>query len=162
MSIEKKEDNSEKIKSAYIYNIIKFIEWPKTSFNFSMSPFTLGVFKDNEIAPHLTHYLKYKKIKDRDWKFELFNTPEEIKHCHLVFFNNLDISETEYLTSYLKDKHILTIGYNIKKFCNFGGMINLVESIPNLGFEINHQNIKNEGLKVSSELLDLATLIRNV
>ena len=59
------------------------------------------------------------------------------------------------------NKTILTIGYNRKNFCSFGGMINLVGNIPNLGFEINVQNIKNKDLEVSSELLDLSTIIRN-
>ena len=162
MSSNKKEVNPYRIKSAYIYNIIKFIEWPKAQFNFSMSPFILGVFGENKITPHLIKYLKYKKIKDRDWKLESFNTPEEIKHCHLVFFCNLKFSELEYLISFLEDKHILTIGDNINNFCNLGGMINLVGNIPNLGFEINNQEIKKEGLEISSELLDLATIINSV
>ena len=159
MNIEKKDINIARIKSAYIYNIIKFIEWPKSSFNFSMSPFILGIFGENKITPHLIDFLKYKKIKDRDWKLESFNTPEEIEHCHLIFFCNLKISESEYLISFLKDKHILTIGDNINNFCNIEGMINLVGKTPNLGFEINHKAIKKEGLEISSELLDLATII---
>ncbi|MBN1250890.1 MAG: YfiR family protein [Bacteroidales bacterium] len=149
----------ELIKSAYINNITKFIEWPQNAFNFSMSPFILGIFGNEQLIPHLSLTLRNKKIKGRNWKLELYHTPEEIKHCHLIFLSHLKNSEIEYLIDYLKNKHILTIGDNIKNFCEIGGMINLIGEIPNLGFEINQKVIQKEELNISSELLDLAILI---
>jgi hypothetical protein len=154
-----KKEKPEYIKSAYVYNITKFITWPLNAFNFSVSPFIFGIFGDKSINSPLVQTLREKKIAGRDWKVDYYKTPEEIRNCHLVLVNGTDLNQTKSLISFLKNKYVLTVGNNIPNFCQLGGMINIVGTIPNLGFEINKNAIKLAKLEISSELLNLAVII---
>lgn len=156
---EDKKDKPEYIKSAYVYNITKFITWPLNAFNFSVSPFIIGVLGDKSMNSPLVQTLREKKVAGRDWKVDFYQMPQEIRNCHLVVISGIDTKQAESVISFLKNKHILTVGNNIKNFCQSGGMINIVGTIPNLGFEINKNAIKLAKLEISSELLELATII---
>ena len=149
----------ERIIASYIYNLTKFVSWPPRAFNFSVSPFIIGIYKNKAFSSPLAITLREKKIQDRDWKVELFNSEKEIRNCHLVFFSDIHVSEIEGVFSYLKHKPILTLAYNINNFCQNGGMINIVGEIPNLGFEINRHRLESANLEISAELLNLATIV---
>jgi len=152
-------DNPERIIASYIYNVTKFISWPQRAFNFSVSPFILGIYKNKDFGSHLAITLREKKIQDRDWKVEIFNHPQEIRNCHLVFFADMSIYDAESVLSFLHRKPILTVAFNIDNFCQNGGMINIIGEIPNLGFEINRNVLTDASLEASAELLNLATLV---
>ncbi len=154
-----KKDQPEYVKSGYVYNITKFVTWPLNAFNFSLSPFILGVFGSNKLGSALVITLREKKIAGRDWKVEFYTIPEEIRNCHMVLVTDVSAVQTEALIEFLKHKHVLTVGDNIPDFCKLGGMINIVGTIPNLGFEINQNASKSSKLEISSELLDIATII---
>jgi len=159
MDNKDKKDDPQLIKSAYVYNITKFVTWPMNAFNFSLSPFILGVFGDKSVASALIKTLREKKIADRDWKVELYKLPEEIRNCHMVFITGFSTLQAESIITLLKRKHVLTVGDNIPNFCESGGLINIVGTIPNLGFEINKSAFKLAKLEISSELTDLSTII---
>ncbi|RLD79043.1 MAG: hypothetical protein DRJ10_09435 [Bacteroidetes bacterium] len=156
---DNKKDKPEYIQSSYVYNITKFVTWPVSAFNFSLSPFVLGVFGSKEIGSVLVKALREKKIIGRDWKVEFYTTPEEIRNCHLIFVSHVSTTQVEALINSLKQKHVLTVGNNIPDFCESGGMINIVGTVPNLGFEINKNAFKLSKLEISSELLNMATII---
>lgn len=159
MLYKDKKDSPEFIKSGYVYNITKFVTWPMNAFNFSLSPFILGIFGDKSIATPLIQTLRGKKITGRDWKVEFYKIPEKIGNCHLVFITGVSTLQAESLVTFLKHKHVLTIGDNIPNFCESGGLINIVGTVPNLGFEINQNAFKLVKLEISSELLNLASII---
>ncbi len=156
---DNKNDRPEYIKSGYVFNVTKFITWPSHAFNFSMSPFILGVFGDKSMATPIVKTLREKKIAGRDWKVEYYDSPEEIRNCHMVFISGVSSLQAESLMTFIKQKHVLTVGDNIPNFCQSGGLINIVGTIPNLGFEVNQNAFKSAKLEISSELLDLATII---
>ena len=154
-----KKNRPEFIKSGYVYNITKFITWPMNAFNFSVSPFILGVFGDKSIGSPLVQTLREKKIRGRDWKLDFYRIPEEIRNCHLVLITGVSTEQAGLLISFLKQKYILTIGDNIPNFCELGGLLNIVGTVPDLGFEINLEAFKLAKLEISQELIDLSTII---
>ncbi len=154
-----KKNSPEFIKSAYVYNITKFVTWPLNAFNFSVSPFILGIFGNKSIGSPLVQVLRQKKIKDRDWKLDFYRIPQEIRNCHMVFVTDVSTAQAELLISSLKQKHVLTVGDNIPDFCESGGLINIIGTVPELGFEINLNAFKLAKLEISPELIELSTII---
>ncbi len=152
-------DIPERIVASYVYNVTRFVSWPQRVFNFSVSPFIIGIYKNKAFGSHLAITLREKKIHDRDWKVELFNSPQEIRNCHLVFFTGIKAIDTEPVIQHLNRKPVLTIAYNVDNFCQSGGIINITGEIPNLGFEINKQAMMSANLEISKELMDLAVII---
>lgn len=156
-------DNPEdiyKVKSGYIYNLTKFIEWPANAFSFSISPFLIGILGNKDLAFPLIKTLREKRIKDHDWKVEYYKTPDEIRHTHLIFISDYPVDDAYLLIDQLSEKDALIVADNIKDFCLLGGMINLVGHYPNYGYEVNPAALDRARFIANSDFLDLATIIR--
>ncbi|GEM_PF-6965547 len=159
MALNENIADPEYIKAGYIYNLTQFIYWPKNAFNFSVSPFIIGLYGNQKIDNALFSNFRNKKIQEREWKAEIFHSPESLSHCHLLFISGIEYTELRNLISKLANKHILSIADNIDGFCQIGGMINLVGTHPNYGYHINLKSLSKERLIVLPELTELATLI---
>jgi len=159
MTPKDKSEDPNYVKSGYLYNLTKFIHWPQNAFNFSMSPFILGIYGDDSIKSALVNTLRDKQIKERDWKVEFYQSYKEIRFCHLIFFVGVSLDEAKSVITNVSHIRALTISDNLKDFCQFGGMVNLVGTCPNYGYEINQNALNYARLNVNPELLELATLI---
>ncbi len=159
MTLKEKKDDPKYIKAGYIYNLTKVVHWPQNAFNFSLSPFIIGILGEKTISTALIHTLREKSIKDRDWKVEFYNSHDEIRHCHLVFISGLEEKIVSEAINFLIYKQALLVGDNIKEFCKLGGMVNLVGNCPNFGYEVNVQKIEKTKLAVNPDFLELATII---
>jgi hypothetical protein len=152
-------ENPEYVKAGYLNNLTKFIYWPQNAFNFSVSPFIIGIFGDQSINSALINTLRDKQIQNREWKVEFYNSVDSINYCHLLFATGIDLSKAKSLISFLINKQILLVADNINGFCEHGGMINLVGTNPNFGYQINLKALNYARLNVSPEFLELATII---
>ena len=152
-------NNPDYVKSCYLFNLTKVVYWPQNAFNFSVSPFIIGIYGDASISTALISTLRDKQILSREWKVEHYKTLDLIHHCHLLWVANIMLSEAKELILATLDKEILLVGDNIQGFCAEGGMINLVGNSPNFGYEINLKALNKARLNASLELLELATLI---
>lgn len=159
MTQEERKNDPKFIKAGYIYNLTKVIHWPQNAFNFSMSPFILGILGDKSISKALILTLREKLIKDRDWKVEYYNVPKEIKYCHLVFISGFDTEKSKTAINSGIYKNALVVADDIDEFCQVGGMINLVGKSPNFGYEINVKAIERARLTINPDFLELATII---
>lgn len=159
MSLKENKDTPEYIKSGYLYNLANFFEWPLNVFNFSVSPFMLGLYGDHSMDRALFDTMRDKRIKDRDWKVDYYQDPTHIRHCHLLFISGTSDEEVSRIIQQLKGRKILTVGNCIDNFCQLGGVVNLQGSHPNYGYEINQEALKKAGLKVDPAFLELATII---
>jgi hypothetical protein len=159
MNLKDHKETPEYIKSGYLLRLTDFIEWPPTVFNFSMSPFMLGLYGDHYIESALFDTFRDRRIKERDWKAEFYESQKKIYHCHLLFIMKTESQELINLIQHLSRKKVLTVGDNIENFCQMGGIINLVGTHPNYGYEINQNALATAGLVASKELLELATPI---
>lgn len=160
MTLKEKKDDPNYIKSGYIYNLTKVVHWPQNAFNFSVSPFIIGILGDQTVNTALIHTLREKSIKERDWKVDFYKSPREIMHCHIIFISGFDREQINDAIAFLTHKNTLLIGDNIDNFCNLGGMINLVGNSPNFGYEVNVKALERAGLTLNPDFLDLATIIQ--
>jgi len=152
-------NNPDYHKSSYLYNLTRFVFWPQNAFNFSVSPFLIGIVGEPAFTNTLISTLRDKKILNREWKVECFKSVESINYCHLLFATGVDLNHVKSIIRNLSDREILFIGDNISGFCQAGGMINLVGTSPNFGYEINMKAMNNARLSVVPDFLELATLI---
>jgi hypothetical protein len=159
VSLKDHKDDPEYVKSNHIYIIANYVNWPATVFNFSMSPFMIGLYGKHEINNALFDTLRDRRIKDRDWKADYYVLPQQIRHCHLLLVSGITTEELASLIQFISKKKILTLGDNIENFCQSGGMINLAGLHPDYKYEINLNALKNAGLGIQEEFLSMATTI---
>ena len=64
------------------------------------------------------------------------------------------------ILQHVQGRPILTVG-DSEGFCEAGGVINLVRKERHVQFQINSDAARRAGLKISSQLLKLATIVRD-
>ncbi len=157
-----------KIKAAFLYNFIKFVDWPEDKSADQNKPIIIGIIGKDPFGDAFEPMTK-KQIKGRNGLIKRFEGIEKLKksgktdksiveslrRCHLIFICS---SEKENLTDVINlvDKHgVLTVG-ETPGMLKSGGMINFVVEENKVRFEINLTTAKNNKLKIRSQLLRLA------
>jgi len=142
-------------KAAFIVNFTKYIEWQNSSLDNSES-FKIGVLGDTKVYNSLKA-LSSKKIKNKKIEVLLFQKTDNIQECHLLYVSSsMSLSQLKTSANSSKCKNALIIGDKKDALTN-GAAINFIAVGNQLKFEINIQNFNKNKLKVSSQLLQLAT-----
>jgi len=147
------------VKAGYLYNFIKFVNWPNYSFDNEYAPFVIGIYGDDPFDDILENAFKDRTLYDRKWLLIHYNTLEEINDCNLLFISGVNRTELLKVLDVVKEKSILTIGDNVEDFCELGGIINFTKQNSKNRFEINNEAAMNVKLVISSKLLSLAKII---
>jgi hypothetical protein len=144
------------VKAAFIYNFLKFVEWPDKAYANTGNSLNICIVGDDPFGNAITVYggekirNKYIAIKNTSY--------QNIKNCHVVFISR---SETEHLTHILKAMrglNVLTIS-DTDTFEQEGVIINFSIVQQKVRFEINTSAARQSGLSISSKLLSLARVV---
>ena len=74
-----------KVKAGFLFNFIRFVEWPSNSFNETNSSVVIGVLSDDPAAPVLQHALAGKSVDGRALEMRLVTGAGEARVCHILF-----------------------------------------------------------------------------
>lgn len=145
------------IKAVYMYNFMKFVEWPPEAFKDSLSPINLYILGTDPFGGTL-NFINDKMVKGRRLHIKHVNHVNEISGGHILF---ISVSERENLRHTLravKNSAILTVS-EIDGFAEQGGIINFITVENRIQFGINPDAAEQSGLKISSQLLRLARIV---
>lgn len=141
-----------KVKAAFLYNFLKFIEWPQDQ---AETPLTICILGENPFDDALLP-LQKKQLHGRQLRVKQIKRSEPYDSlCQALFISP---SEENYMLEILKkvaQKPILTIS-DIRNFILEGGGIGFYQEGGRVRFEINANAITEKKLIVSSKLLELA------
>jgi len=145
------------IESAYVFNFIKFVEWPVDALN-AGSKIRLCVLGNDALQTSLST-LNGRKAG----AYELQVIPkssggEGFGSCHVLYIDELEQRHLIPILKSLGNKHVLTIS-DIPNFAERGGGIGLVFREDKVLFEINLASVRKTGLLLSSQMLNLAVNI---
>jgi len=163
------------IKAAFLYNFVKFIDWPQEITTDANKPIIIGIIGKNEFS-NAFKLVKNKKINDRKVIVTQFEKPlelindkdensrpnrkiDELKKCHLLFFSNS--LKKDVFSSILKTANplpVLTVG-DLPGFLEAGGIINFLIENKKVRFEVNLKAAERSNLKIRANLLKLAKRI---
>ena len=141
------------VKAAFLFNFVKFVDWPEDVFQNSASPFIISVLGRDPFGKALDSF-KGKTINGRNLVMKRADSLDELEKSHVIF---ICASERDNLPQILRTAekwHALTVG-DTKGFIQSGGIINLVVIDGKIGFEINVSAAEKANLKISSKLLKL-------
>lgn len=146
------------VKSAYLFNFAKFVEWPERAFASKTSPIILCVVGEDSLGAALDN-LESKKIKGRPLVVVRSRNKEQIKPCHILYVSDSEKKDLPDILSRFGGRSCLTVS-SVSDFANQGGMIGFVRKGNNIRFEVNLEAIKRGELSVSSRLLNLALIVK--
>ena len=139
------------IKTEFVLRFPEFVEWPARAtdgrpLSFCLSP--SHPFGRN-VQASATGQPRAKQIVVRELR-----EGESARNCDVVYVAAADLS----LLDEVANRPILTVGDH-PKFCQRGGIINLLVIDGRVRFEIQLLQARRAGLKVDSQLLRLASKV---
>lgn len=151
--------DEDKVKTALIFKLIKFVSWSDVESYFSKTEFGICVLGGDGFAESLKD-LEGRSIKGKAISVKRYQQSRSIgKQCQIVYITSSRKAFLNDILFNLKDKPILTIG-DSEDFAKKGGMIRLKKTNNRFGFEINLSSVNRSGLMIAAPLLELATIIK--
>jgi hypothetical protein len=144
------------LKAAFLYNFAKFVEWPEETFA-ADDPIVVCVVGEDPFGGALERSLAGKTVRDRAIVLRRVATAADVRHCHIAFVN-VDAHDLPAMLRSLDDQPVLTVG-DAEGFAERGGMIGFVTEDQKLRFEVNLDAAERVKLRVSSQMLKLATRV---
>ena len=149
------DDKESLVKAAFIYNFVKFVEWPAAKKISGLSQIDICAVGDSGInkagkvfQAASTDKLKLNLVSEKDWK-------TAADHCHIVFISENESAQIPQIISALKSSPVLTVS-DSDDFAEHGGMIGFVVSDNKIRIAVNTKAITSAGLRVDAQLLEIA------
>jgi hypothetical protein len=146
------------VKLGFIYNFIRFATWPADTFDSASDTLTLCLASDNA-ASNVIYKLHGKSVKDRKLKVIAYQDDASLRQSHVLFFATQDRVLIQKVLDQTKGRSILTVG-EIDGFIRMGGIINFFKEHNRLRFQVNIDAARRNALKISSQLLGSAKIIK--
>ncbi len=147
-----------KVKSAFIYNIINFIEWPiDHELNDAIN---LCVVGKNHFGTALDSF-EYNTIGDKVLAIKYVPSFQDIGDHNVIFICPSEKKRLKQILQTLVGANTLTIG-DTKGFAQQGVIINFYIKDEKVRFEINVDAAKRANLKISAKLLRLAKIVHDI
>jgi hypothetical protein len=146
------------VKAAFLYNFIKYTEWPQKAFPTADTALTIGVLGTDPFRNLLDKAVEGKTFNGRKLIVRRFDQNQNFKTCHLLFISSSESGRLSQLLADLRGLSILTVS-ETEKFAERGGIINFKMIGEKVRFEINNKAAESAGLRISSKLLNVATVI---
>lgn len=152
--------NEYQVKAAFLFNFVKFIEWPAEAFSDDGAPLVIGVVGQDPFGGYLDRAAGGKSVNGRQLLVRRFKWGEDLRACHVLFVCSSERKHLAQIIARLRGATVLTVG-DMDQFTQQGGGIHFVTEASRMRFEINARAAAQARLKISSKLLALARAIVN-
>jgi hypothetical protein len=164
------------IKAVFLYNFLKFTEWPEDKPS-EPNMITIGIIGKDEFG-NLFDAVSNKPINNKTLAIKRFGkfgdlcrktngnvqnpcaNLEDLKKCHLLFVCKSETPQLKQILGVVSNSGVLTAG-ECEEFLDAGGMINFIQSEDKVVFEINTTAAKQAKIQINSRVLRLAKRVKN-
>ena len=146
------------VKAAYLFNFLKFVEYPSESFADPLAPIVIGVVGEDPFGNALPQVVTGKTVQGRDLVLRFYRAGEDLRGAHILFISASEKKRLPVILSSLRGSSVLTVA-DMEGFLDAGGMIQFLNENSRVRFAINVGATNQAKLKVSSKLLSLAKAI---
>jgi len=147
------------LKAAYIYNFARYAEWKGKKKN--ASTFVICVHRRSDLFKSLKK-LESKKLKGIKIKVIAVGDGEGcLVPCHMVVLPKLSPSKLKAFVRKSTKENVLSVS-DIDGYGEYGVMINLKKVSNKMTFEVNLNELSHSKIKLSSNLLRLAKIVKTL
>jgi hypothetical protein len=146
------------VKAAFLYNFIKFIEWPEGSLPSDSAVINLCVMEESPLG-RAVETMQANTVKGRKIAVNYMKKTFDTSSCQILFIGNSDKRYLQSMLSSVSGKQVLTVG-EFEGFARSGGIISFIIVDKRISFRINIDAAKRAGLTISAQLLKLAQIVR--
>ena len=144
------------LKAAMLSRFVSFVEWPEEAFDAPDAPYVIGVYGSNPFGPALEESVGGQIVGD--WQFQVrpWGPGMEDAALHLLFVPRGEVLPASERNR-LGNNPVLIVTETENSASR--GIINLVLEDNRVRFQISRRAANQSGLRLSSQLLGLATII---
>jgi hypothetical protein len=142
------------VKSAYLYNFGKFVEWPARAANVEEF-FTVCVLGDDAFGSTLQTTVGHESINGKNVLAKRVAKAQDAVGCRILFISSSQQGHLKEILAELGNTSVLTVS-DMPDFTRRGGMIQFVVESNRVRFEVNLTSAERAGLILSSQLLKVA------
>jgi hypothetical protein len=147
------------VKAAFLFNFAQFVDWPGTVFTNTDTPFVIGILGNDPFGAALDATVQGETINNHKIIIERAHAVDDLKNCQLLFVSKSEKNHVTEILSALDSRPVLKVS-EIEGFARQGGNINFYLDGSKVRFEVNPTVSERDGLKVSSQLLNLGKIIQ--
>jgi hypothetical protein len=151
--------NEYEIKAAMLSHFATFVEWPQESFTKTGGSFAICILGRDPFGPHLERTFEGKTVRGREVAIHRSTSLRALGACHVLFVSLSEAKQVSVVVQALAGRNVLTVS-EIDRFVDRGGMIQLNRSASRVQFEINKSAAERVRLKISPQLVKLASDVR--
>ena len=149
--------NEYALKSVFLYNFCRFIEWPESAFTAPTDPLVIGIVGQDPFGPLLKEAVAGETYHGRPIQIAHLKGNSDLRRCHLLFVSQSENARLTQILAGVEKQPIVTVG-ETQDFLGRGGMIALLAEGTRVRLEISPSVIRAARLDVSSKLLRVADL----
>ncbi|HSZ19322.1 MAG TPA: YfiR family protein [Candidatus Acidoferrum sp.] len=146
------------VKAAYLFNFLKFVEYPSESFADPLAPFVIGIAGEDPFGSALPQVVTGKTVQGRDLVLRFYRAGEDLRGAHILFISASEKKRLPVILSGLHGSSVLTVS-DMEGFLDAGGMVQFLNENDRVRFAINVEATGRARLKLSSKLLSLAKVV---
>ncbi len=148
-----------RIKTAFLYNFTKFIEWPTHGGKNGQS-FTIGILGEDPFGSEM-EALAGKAVGGESLKIQRYPSwNDQAVKCDILFISGSEEKNLPEILRHLDGLPVLTVG-DTAVYAKRGVMINFFMEDNKVRFRINLKQAQRAGFKISSRLLKLAVILED-
>ena len=154
LQAQKSGPTENEVKSAYLYNFGKFVEWPTKATSVGEF-FTICVLGDDAFGSTLETTIARESINGKEVMVKRVAKSQDAMSCRILFISSSQQSRLKEILTELENTSVLTVS-DMPEFTRRGGMIQFVVEANKVRFEVNLTSAERTGLTLSSQLLKVA------
>ncbi len=148
------------LKAAFVSKFPEFTEWPDTALD-GRDTIELCIARPNPFGPALAELTNGQSLRGRKLSTREVESPRDIDSCQLLFIPNLSAPLRRAFLGRAAMLPVLTVG-DYPAFLNEGGVVNLRIANGRVRFDVNVEASNRVGVRLGSQLLRLAAMVRGV
>lgn len=147
-----------RVKAAFLYNFVKFVEWPPQTFKSAVEPIVIGVLGKDPFGDALAAVTAGKTFEGRTFQVRDVKDAPQAEGCQILFISSSERKRLESLLGQLAGHAVLTVG-EADDFAADGGIINFKIEGGTVRLQINVAAARKQQLQISAKLLSLAEVV---
>jgi hypothetical protein len=146
------------VKAVFLYRFAGYVDWPAAAS--TGAPFTIAVLDADGVASELQRLLPNHPIKGRPAQLRRIRRVQELGDAEILYIGSGNASELRTLIRAIGARPVLLVS-DAEGGLESGAMLNFLQVDRRVRFEVSLSAAERAGLKISSELLSVASRVQS-
>jgi hypothetical protein len=148
-----------RMKAAFLYKFLAYIEWPSQAFADSTGPLVVGVLGHDAAVDEIKEVIGERLVNGRAVMVRRFRDGDTLSGTHVLYVTRPERERIAALAATARASATLLVT-DVEGALAHGSMINFRVQDGNVRFDIALDTAERAGLRISSRLLAVAQTVR--